>query len=272
MATSSTVSTSVTKKVFVPTSENEVFAKSTLQLLDALCTKRQAWESTDYKKANEGLYALLADSYDVFNSKFLKGSEGDKRTLRMDLEKRLKSSGVKVQRNSTTLTMFIRYIFNCDRNRSHGYTYVLKAAISHNVAPADLPMWLANEGGIEEVKRKMVQSEESKAKIAKLETAKTQITGELQQALTTPLAQFHFDGLTGNYALLLAKPQPNGMVSIVGTLSELDEVLYNAMLLRMAKQKSASNDQASILSKETDDLLGHGSRLPANDNIVVNAA
>ena len=260
------------KKVFVPTSENEVFAKSTVQLLDALCTKRKAWESTDYKKANDGLYALLADSYDVFKTKFLKGSEGDKRTLRMSLESRLKSAGVKVQRNSTTLTMFIRYVFNCDRNRSHGYTYVLKAAISHNVAPANLPTWIASEGGIEEVKRKMVQSKESKANKAKLESAKTQVTAELQQATTTPIAQFHLDGLTGSYALLLAKPQPNGMVSIVGTLSELDEVLYNAMLMRMAKRKCASNDQTSILSKETDDLLGHSPLLSANDNIVVNAA
>jgi len=272
MSTSSTVSTSVAKKVFVPSSENETFATSTVQLLDALSEKRQVWERTDFKKANEGLYALLADSYDVFNSKFLKGSDNDKRALRMDLERRLKSANVKVQRNSTTLTMFIRYVFNSDRNRSHGYAYVLKAAISHNVAPADLPAWIVNEGGIEEVKRKMVQSEESKAKMAKLETAKTEVTAELQQTSLTPLAQFHMDGLSGNFALLLAKPQPNGMVSIVGSLSELDEVLLNAMLLKMAKRKSAINERNTILSNETNDLLGQSLSSPANDNLAVNAA
>ena len=49
-------------------------SNSIVQQLDALSTKRQAWEVTDFKKANEGLYNLLGECLDVFNGKFVNAS------------------------------------------------------------------------------------------------------------------------------------------------------------------------------------------------------
>ncbi len=269
MATTAITSTA-SKKVFVPSAENLKFSASTVHDLDGLLQRCKAWESTDFKKANEGLNTLLADCLNVFDAKFMKGSDEDKRTLRMDLETRLKAAGVKVQRNSPTLTMFVRYIFNSDRKRAQGYAYVLKAAISHGKTSAELPEWIVSEGGIEQIKRKMVQSEEAKANKAKLEVARSQVTFAIKQAELSPLAQVHLSGLTGKYALLLAKPQPNGMASIIGSLSDLDETLFNAMLLKMAKRKSSDNDQSTTLSNEANDLLGNSES--ANDSLLENAA
>ena len=249
-----------TNAIFLPTADNTAFANNIVQSLDALVTRRKTWEATDYKKANEGLYMLLADCLSTFNAKFLVGEDSDRKALRLDLSARLKADGIKVQRNSATLTMFVRFVFGSDRKRAHGYSYVLKAAISHGVTADSLPAYIVEQGGIEEIKCKMIQSEKSKAKQAELAVAKTEVVADIEQAALSPIAQLSLSGVTGKYALLLAKPSPNGLVSIVGVLSEVEEALYNAMLFKMAKRKANVNAESKALNTEASDLLSSATR------------
>ncbi len=259
------------KKQFEPSAENLAFAGGLVTQLDSLVTKRKQWEATDYKKANEGLYSLLASCLDVFNSKFVIASDEDKKTLRLELKARLTADGVRVQRNTTTLTMFVRFVFGSDRKRAHGYTYVLKAAISHDVAAANLPGWIVEQGGIEEVKRRMIVSEEALQRQADLAAAQAQVKAGIEQAAVNPLAKLPMSGVTGEYALLLAKPEPDGMLSIVGVLSDINAAFYNACLIRMARSKAADNAENKALSKEGSDLIA-GSINAANQEPVRLAA
>jgi len=254
---------------FQPTVENLAFAGGLVTQLDSLVSKRQQWEATDYKKANDGLYSLLASCLEVFSGKFLIASDNDKKTLRVELNARLTAGGVRVQRNTTTLTMFVRFVFGSDRKRAHGYTYVLKAAISHEVTAANLPSWIVEQGGIEEVKRQMIVSEKALQNRAALATAKAQVVANVEQATVTPLAQLPMSGVSGEFALLLAKPSPNGMVSIVGVISDVNEAFYNACLLKMARSKAADNAQTLALSKESTDLLAGSTSVAANDPVVI---
>jgi hypothetical protein len=96
------------------------FAGSIVQRLDALSAKRDKWESTDYKKANDGRDALLADSLKLYTTEFLTVDDAHRKALREALSTKLKAAGVKVQKNTTTLTMLVRYVFNSDRKRAHG--------------------------------------------------------------------------------------------------------------------------------------------------------
>ena len=262
--------TTAVKATFVPTKENLVFSGALITQLDSLVVQRKQWEATDYKKANEGLYSLLASCLDVFNSKFVNAGDDDKKTLRGELSDRLKADGVRVQRNTTTLTMFVRFVFGSDRKRAHGYTYVLKAAISHEVTAANLPSWIISEGGIEEVRRQMIVSEEAKQRKADLANAQTQVKASIEQAAVTPLAQVRLSGVSGEYALLLSIPSPDGTVSIVGVISDINEAFYNSCLLKMARDKAADNAQTLALSKESTDLLAGGttSTTAANDPVV----
>ncbi len=243
------------KNAFVPSAENLAFAGGLVTQLDSLVTKRKQWETTDYKKANEGLYSLLASCLDVFNSKFVDASDEDKKTLRAELKARLTADGVRVQRNTTTLTMFVRFVFGSDRKRAHGYTYVLKAAISYDVTAANLPSWIVEQGGIEEVRKRMIVSEEAQQRKADLSVAQAQVKASIEQAVVTPLAKLPMSGISGEYALLLAKPNPDGLVSIVGVLSDINEAFYNACIIKMARIKAADNAQTLALSKEGTDLL-----------------
>ena len=267
-----TQATTAVKAVFQPSKENLAFSGGLVTQLDGLVVKRKQWEATDYKKANEGLYSLLASCLDVFTSKFVNADDSDKKTLRGELKNRLTADGVRVQRNTTTLTMFVRFVFGSDRKRAHGYTYVLKAAISYDVTAANLPSWIVEQGGIEEVKRQMIVSEKALENRAALANAKAQVVANVEQASVTPLAKFSMSGVSGDYALLLAKPAPDGTVSIVGVISDINEAFYNACLLKMARVKAADNAESLALSKEGTDLLAGGSSTAANDSVVIKEA
>lgn len=263
--------TTAVKTAFQPTKENLAFAGGLVSQLDALVVKRKQWEATDYKKANDGLYSLLANCLEVFNSKFVIASDDDKKTLRADLKARLEADGVRVQRNTTTLTMFVRFVFGSDRKRAHGYTYVLKAAISYEISAASLPSWIVEQGGIEEVRKRMIVSEEAQQRKADLAVAQAEVKANIEQAVVTPLAKLPMSGVSGEYALLLAKPEPDGILSIVGAISDINEAFYNACLLKMARSKAASNAESKALSKEASDLLA-SSTIAANEERLLKAA
>lgn len=272
LANTATGAAKVNKKAADDAAKAQVFAASIVQELDVLSVRRKEWEATDYKKANDGLYALLADCLEVYEARFVKGDETDRKALRASLMQRLQADGVRVVKTSTTLTMLTRYVFNSDRKRAQGYGYVLAAAVSHGKTAAEFAGWVASEGGLEEIKRKMVKSEASKQRQAAVDTAAVAVKGELELNTLQPLAHVNLEGLSGNYAVLLAKPNVAGGVDIVGSLSEVNDALVNALILRMAKQLAAKTladaELGRQISKEQGDLLGAAN--DANQQMVAN--
>lgn len=241
------------------TASNVAFANSIVQQLDALSARRDQWEKTDYKKANDGLYTLLADCLKVFNAQFVKGSPDDQMALRRNLMQRLQADGIRVVKTSTTLTMLARFVFNSDRKRAQGYGYVLAAAVSHKVQAADFPAWVIKQGGLEEIKRLMVKKPEAIAKQQAVKAAAEAVKGDLELNTLQPLAQVQLDGLTGTYAVLLVKPSVNGGADIVGSLSDINDALVNALILRMAKAQveaaAAEKELSAQVQRENTDLL-----------------
>jgi hypothetical protein len=253
------------KKLFTPSATNVAFANDAVATLDALRAKRITWEATDYKKANEGLYDLLAQCKKLFDEQFVKATDDNRKTLRMDLEAKLKADGLKAQRNTTTLTMFVRYVFGNDRKRAHAYTYVIKAAISYDVAAENLPNFITNEGGIEEIKRKMVVKEETLIKRAELAKAQEAVVADLEEAKVKPIATVKLGNIKGDYAVLVAKPNVNGDTDIIGVLGDVNEALYKALLKKLAKQHVEEAAEKAAMATEVNDLLD-----VANDEQVLN--
>lgn len=255
--------------VFTPSAADVAFTNTTVQSLDGLLARRQQWEATDYKKANEGLYALLAGCLALFNQQFMSADATGQKALRLDLTAKLKAGGVRVQKTSPTLTMFVRYVFGSDRKRAQGYAYVLEAAISNGIAAKDLANYITAEGGIEEVKRKMVMKEETLARRAAVESAKVAVKAAVELALATPLASVPLAGVSGNYAVLLAQPSPDGMVNIVGVLSDVKDTLVDALFAQMAKRKVEYDATDATVANEAPDLLAG---TPANAAVLAKQA
>lgn len=257
-------------KAFVPSAMNIAVADSIVQSLDALSLARDNWEQTTFKKANEGLYDLLAQCLEVFEKKFVKGSNDDQKTLRSALIARLSEMKIKTQKNSPTLNLFVRFVFSSDRKRAHGYSYVLNAAISYEIKAAQLPEWIVSEGGIEQIKRKMVQSDDAKARQEKRKQAQDTAEQLIADAHVNPLATIAVDGFMPQQRnIMLAVGDANGNFNVTYVLTEVSDALYNALLKQAAKKIVESDEQDNAILTEAAKLKN---RSAANDQQLLKQA
>jgi len=228
------------------------FANATVQSLDALAQRREHWEATDFKKANDGLYAILADCQEVYEQKFLNAGDSDQKALRADLKARLQAAGVKVQVNTTTLTMMVRFVFGSDRKRAHGYTYVIKAAISHQVSAQELASWIKDNGGIEEIKRKSVISDEALANREKRQAALDEVKATAETATINPLGYVEFsEALSlGEHAVLVVQPNSDGTANVVAVLPEANDPVIEALFKCIAREALKAKALEETRAKE----------------------
>ena len=241
-----------------------LFSQGLVARLDGISEQRKQWETTDYAKANDGLYALLSQCLSVYDSEFMRGTDTARKALRSELSDRLTAGGVRVQRNSTTLTMFVRYVFGSDRKRAQGYAYVIAAAVSHKVSAEAMPDWIRSSGGIEEIKRLAVKSAESVARQQTLMAARDTVSAELALAEQTPLAHLSLAGVTGDYAVLLVRPGIDGLLSVVGALSNANESVVKVLLQHMARHRVHSDAETQLVASEAQALLS--AALEASNN------
>ncbi|ACK53840.1 hypothetical protein [Thauera aminoaromatica] len=214
----------------------DLFANTTVASLDAIHTRCAAWTDNEYKTATDILYGLLADCLKLYDENFINAKDAERKKLRLDLTAALNERGIKVQSNTTMLTMFIRYVFNSDRKRANRYVSVLTAAKSHGVTHDGLANWLRDNGGIEEVRRQIKKSEEAIKKAADLDKSKNATLADIETNTAKPLATFEFAGATKNHAIFLARPKLDGTVDVVAALLDVDDTIYNQLLTRIAKQ------------------------------------
>jgi hypothetical protein len=96
----------------------------------------------------------------------------------------------------------------------------------------------------------MVKSEKSKTKQAAVVAATAVVKGALELNALQPLARVDLSGLTGTYAVLLVKPNVSGGADIVGSLSDINDSLVNALILRMAKEQVAKDEADKEISTQ----------------------
>lgn len=234
---------------------NQKFANGIVKKLDALSKAREQWEVTDFKKANDGLYQLLAECLEVYTTQFLKATKPAQKAVRKELAVQLTAAGGRVLDKTSVLMMLVRLVFNTHRQRAHGYATVLGYAIKQGIAPADLPAFITQAGGIEEIKRSEVKTEQAKANKAEFEVALSQVKQEVEAFGVNPLATVEIDGLSGTYALLLVKPNVDGTAAVVGSLSDLSEALVESVVVRIAKARIKEQHEDEVVTKADQDHL-----------------
>lgn len=125
----------------VPPADTVDIAKRSDELR-ARCT---VWNNTVYRTANEQLYLLLAEAFQLYSD--LKSSE----TLWKDFRNHLVTNSVAFQRNTPMATRVIRFLFNASSGRGAVWGKVLELAKKANITAAQLPAWITEAGGIEEI-------------------------------------------------------------------------------------------------------------------------
>jgi len=128
---------------------NTKSAKINLNLnkrFDDLIVRCGAWNLGAFKTANDQLYELLAETYELY----LHIVNGDN-DVRKKFNNLLKARKVTFQDNTPIQTRVVRLVFAIDRKRAYTYANVLRVARAHGKLAADIADWIRDAGGVQEV-------------------------------------------------------------------------------------------------------------------------
>jgi hypothetical protein len=223
---------------------------SDVQLLAGRCEK---WQKNEYARSNKILYELLAKIQTAYMNAST-SKELLKETV-AQMKKDLTARKVRVQMNTVPLTLFVRYVFNNDRQQAMNYSRTIQAAISAKVAPGNLAAFIEKEGGVEMCKKKNPVTREAAKKQANIAKALVQVNEQLNDDFIKPLAVFKVpkqlipakannDDLT----LCLARTDGNGNVKIICIVPKSSSGVTNWAKNQMARLLMEKQDQASIAS------------------------
>ena len=257
-------------KAFTPSAINEAFASTMTMSLDALSIARDSWEKNEYKSATDSLYDLLSQTYSVYEQLFIDATDDDRKTLRNSLATKLKADGVKVQLNTTTLSLLIRYVFKSDRKRVMRYRYAIEAAKSHGITSQGLTAWLHAQGGIDAVAKLISVSDETAAKRQKIADATLNVNSLIETRKTAPLANVSIPNITAKTrTVFIAEPSLNGTFNIVCVVEDIADGLYSGLVKTAAAQHSAKSDESLAMQREADKFIKVE---PSNDMLNQQAA
>ena len=118
-----------------------------------LAAAREQWQNGAFKTANDGLYALLADCYQLYND--MTGKSTAAARLREALAHAVEEKKLNFNASTHSIDKILRVVFGeADRRRVSAYAVALRAALAAKpqVGPGDFADYVRAAGGIEEVR------------------------------------------------------------------------------------------------------------------------
>lgn len=203
-------------------------------------SKRINWEKGAYRTSNQDLYAILAECLG-YASTSLEVKQAKARSNA--LAEFFQARNYKYDREAPLITRVVKAVFgNIDRRRVSTYSLVLRQAIKENVSALDLPNWIENKGGVQEIKLGhsiSYISPKSKADIGKNILNGKIVLGYAKSELLSHIADAEFMGTT---CVLLADQLPNGSFEIKAVVRSTGAI--NAAYMALYSQQSDSNAAA----------------------------
>ena len=134
---------------------------------------QEQYEMPANQMRNQLLSNILAICLDIELS-------GEAARVVKEMRSKLKSDyGIKTQANSRTSAIVVRYIVRSSRKTAHVYGRVIEVAIANNITPEQLPDFISDRGGIEEIRLSVASAEEKKANDDKWANARYALSGLL---------------------------------------------------------------------------------------------
>lgn len=211
---------------------------------DVLAQRRTVWEFGAFKSSNAELIALLADCLGLYLH-LLKFDEARKQFHAIYKEANLPST-----KGTELMTKIVRYVFGEKaEKRTFVYAKVLTVAEEENVTPETLSAFVADRGGLEQVRRNGGDANE-KRKIHKENIEKASAALKIIKPLAdkvVPPKSLKVTGTT-NFVAAIARRDGDGTLSIV-------HVSTNSTLIESLLANAAKDVVKSETSSETDAYL-----------------
>ena len=237
-------------------------ASATYAYLDRLVLERESWEVNAFRTSNEQLYVLLQKCYQLYKSMSEATPEGV--ALRNGLNDYVNLKGYSFAKTTHTLAKIVKCVFGADRRRVSAYSIALKIALDKNIQVLDIPKFIRDAGGVEELR---LDKSEGQASVKQKVIAAASEVGSsmLGVASGIQLATKLDGGKVGTQVVLIGTWQADGTVT-VGAIVESDAVLNAALssyysvnkkkFEAVAREDKAAND-ASITQAAIANVVSH---------------
>lgn len=224
--------------------------------LEAIAVAKDTWEATAYRTSNDQLYALLQRCYGLYKLMCCDGESA--KQLVVDVDKYLADKGYKVASSSHTLAKIVKAVFGVDRRRVSAYSIALRAALAANVDVVNIPQYIRNSGGVEELR--LAKSANAKTSKEKAALAKASVNSNVLLAVDLGLAPETLDtAKVGTQHVLIVTQRADGAFDVNALVSSTAAV--NAALAAYYSQSKRDADKAAAGTQQANADAGQAQRI-----------
>ena len=199
-------------------------AVSTLKTnLKKLRSNATEWHNTQFKSANDSLYAMFAELYTLYEQCKNNIDDDVETQVRKYVSEACKRKGVKFKAKKPTLqSLLVKYLFDdgitadCKRISSYVRVFTLCTTLDE-VNSSNIAKWIAERGGVENIRQQQTKNSLT-TKERSVEGEKCLKLAKEQSSFENDLTQTYAATKTDEVVLLVGIQQADGSVSIRHTI------------------------------------------------------
>lgn len=204
--------------VAVPSAEKANQAFEGIRIcIEQIALEREGWENNQYRVSNDYLYAILQKCYGLYKS--LEGPTAQAKALRQALNDYANVKGYNFRDSTHTINKIVRCVFGASdesvaKQRISHYSTALRAALGANIPVADLPVYIANAGGVEALRGRTSGKKPMSAKDKALVAAKSIEVESLGNVKHDTLGQIFEAGKADQHVVVIGTWLSDGSINL----------------------------------------------------------
>jgi hypothetical protein len=255
-----TLDLAVTSSTSIAAAVQQSFQNDSLQLglannlsfIEQLIIEQEVWSDTAFKTSNDMLYALLAKCYAKYEEMCADNDTGTK--LRGELNDYIMRHSIGVNKKSHTLIKIVKCVFGTNKRRVSAYSIVLRTALFNKIKSTELPDFIRNNGGVEEIRL---------AKNGNVLSVKQKVEAAKSSVATAALAEFTSEDIAkqldaaniGEQIVFVATQQADGKFVVNAVSNSTTAVNAALAAYYSANKASIGNKQDEQNTKTADEQL-----------------
>lgn len=225
--------------------------------VNTISTKHRTWQQTQFKSANDALYAMLGEIY-TLTKQHTNTSKAD--TIKYDwLLTECTKKGAKLNKKPSFVQLLVKYVFtdnDTDSRRISSYVRVLNAALqsSEVSSAADVSVFIRKYGGVEEIRASLAKG--TKTPLQRAASGREIIlTGKSIATVSTEETAKHAAKSKGNLVVLVGVLNSKGTVDVKHICYELAPT--DSHLSAKSAVNAALSNAYSMQNKATKKVAKH---------------
>ena len=216
--------------------------------LRSMEAKRIDWETGAFRTSNQALYQVLAECLAYSGELPIKMAKHRNDALAAFYKER----GYRYKEDAPLVTRVVRAVFgDVNRRRISTYSLVLRQAQKENVAYANLPAWIEEHGGIQEIRLSRSATFVSPAQKAIVGKSFFEAKPDLGTVQSEWLSVEADPSFIGQACVLLAEQQADGSFHVRAVIRN-QAALKAAYAALYAKQKAAHDKALAEVAAAND--------------------